>query len=158
MKHNLKTINAIFDLIKEDDLANEFNRFKLTHKLSLIRDLSGGDSSTEMTIDYIMENMLSAKKIELVGEINLLIYYSLSEIKEINNALGLPTENIKLTEQLLDSIYSNNERSPKLKEVYHELKWKHFKRPEHYDHVNYQGLTNVADRIQYQKEQANESR
>jgi hypothetical protein len=93
-----------------------------------------------------------------VGEINLLTYYSLSEIKEINTVLGLQTENTKLTEQVLDGIYSREGRSPKLRELYYQLKWKHFKKPANYDDANYQGLTNVADRIQYQQEQANESR
>ena len=152
---NLKTLDSIFALIKEDDLSNQFNKFKLTHKLALIRQLST-DSSVELVIDYIMENMLGARNFEIVGEINLLTYYSLPELQDINNTLGLPKENTKLSEQVLESIYSSKERSPKLKELYYQLKWKHFKRPEHYDDVNYQALTNVSDRIQYQKERANE--
>lgn len=154
-KINTKTVRAVFDLIEEDDLSTSFKRFKLTHKLAFIRKKTN-DPTIQDSIDYILENMLGARNFEIVGEINLLTYYSLPELQDINNTLGLSMENTKLSEQVLDSIYSSNERSPKLKELYYQLKWKHFKRPEHYDDVNYQALTNVSDRIQYQKEQANE--
>jgi hypothetical protein len=153
-KINLKTIDAIFDLIEEDDLSSEFKRFKLTHKLAFIRQQTT-DSSIQATIDYIMENMLGARNADLAGEVNLLAHYSLLELQSINKALGLPKENTKLSEQTLEAVFASQERSPKLREVYYQLKWKHFKRAEHYEDANFNALTNVADRLQYQEEQAN---
>ena len=156
-KINPKTVKAVFDLIEEDDLSTSFKRFKLTHELAFIRTKTT-DPTIQDSIDYIMENILGARNFEIVGEINLLTYYSLPELQDINNTLGLPKENTKLSEQVLDSIYSREKRSPELKELYYQLKWKHFKRPEHYDDVNYQALTSITDRQQYEKERANESR
>jgi len=154
-KINLKTIGAIFDLIEEDDLSTEFKRFKLTHKLAFIRQQSN-DSSIHETIDYIMENILNTRNVELVGEVNLLAHYSLSELQSINKALGLPKENTKLSEKTLDDVFASQERSPKLRDVYYQLKWKHFKHAEHYEDANFHALTNVADRLQYQEEHGHE--
>jgi hypothetical protein len=117
MTNNLKIILK--------NIRNRFNKFILSHKQTFIKQVAN-DSPIESSVDYSMKNMLSARNVELVEEINLLTYYSLAEVVGINEALGLPEENTTLTEQLLDDIYTSRVRSPELNEVYHLLKWRLF--------------------------------
>ena len=156
---NLKTLNTLFGLLTEEELASEFGKFKLKHKLNLIKQLSNGDETTNSVVEYLIENVLSSPTIALDSkEIYLTTYYSSAEVRDINLTLGLPETNLTLKEELLDNIYNERNASAKIKELYYQLKSRHFKPPSYYLDDNHQGLTNVTDRLQYQKEMKNDVR
>jgi hypothetical protein len=156
---NLKTLNSIFNLLTEEDLASDFGKFKLKHKLNLIKQISLADETTVSTIDYILENMLTEIKPSSINtEISLISYYSLSEVEAINKTLNLAANNFSLSEKLLDDIYNKNKSVEQIRELYYQLKAKHFKPVNYYLDERYQGLTNVADRLQYEQEKKNELR
>ena len=150
---NLKTLNTLFSLLTEEELSTDFGKFKLKHKLNLIRQLSSKDETTSAVIDYLLNNVLAEASYLYSGnQISLQTYYSSQEIRDINLILGLSETNLLLSEELLDNIYSKNNHVAKIKELYYQLKSKHFKPPEYYLDNRYQGLTNVTDRLQYERE------
>ena len=150
---NLKTLNTLFSLLTEEELSTDFGKFKLKHKLNLIRQLSSEDETTSAVIDYLLNNVLAeASYLHSGNQISLQTYYSSQEIRDINLILGLSETNLLLSEELLDNIYSKNNNVAKIKELYYQLKSKHFKPPEYYLDNRYQGLTNVTDRLQYERE------
>jgi len=156
---NLKTLNSIFNLLTEEELSSDFGKFKLRHKLNLIKELSLGDETTTNSIDYILGNILAETNPSNAStEISLISYYSLSEVEAINKTLNLPTNNYSLSEKLLDDIYSKNKSVARVRELYYQLKSKHFKPTGYYLDERYQGLTNVSDRLQYEQEKANDLR
>jgi hypothetical protein len=154
MKHlNIKTLNTLFSLLTEEELNSDFGKFKLKHKLNLIRQLSGGDETTATVIDYLLSNVISDMPLAVgSNQISLTTYYSPQEIQEINQILSLSETNLTLTEELLDSIYSKNSSVARVKELYYQLKARHFKPPNYYLDDRYQGLTNITDRLQYERE------
>ena len=153
---NIKTINALFNLITEEELSCKFKSDLLRHKLTLIKQLSEGDESIVKTIDYILDNILvDTNPSNLDEKISLFSYYSVPEVEAINKILRLPSSNHTLSEETLDEIYSNNKSSEQIKKLYQELKCKHFKPPKYYLDERYQNLTNVSDRAQYEQERMN---
>ena len=149
---NIKTLNSLFSLLTEEELSTEFGKFKLKHKLILIKQLSNGDETTATVVDYLLNNVLSEVSfIHVDNQIYLDTHYSSTEIREINLILGLSETNLMLSENLLDSIYSKN-NDPQVKGLYYQLKSKHFKPPKYYLDNRYLGLTNEADRLQYESE------
>ena len=150
---NIKTLNTLFSLLTEEELSTDFGKFKLKHKLNLIKQLSNGDETTATVVDYLLNNVLAEVSfIHADNQIYLNTHYSATEIREINLILGLSETNLMLSEDLLDSIYSKNNDIAKVKELYYQLKSKHFKPPKYYLENRYLGLTNEADRLQYERE------
>lgn len=150
---NIKTLNTLFSLLTEEELSTDFGKFKLKHKLILIKQLSNRDETTATVVDYLLNNVLTETSIaDVDNQILLNIHYSPIEIQDINLILGLPETNSVLSENLLNSIYNKNHDVPKVQELYYQLKSKHFKPPKYYLDNRYQGLTNVADRLQFERE------
>ena len=150
---NLKTLNTLFSLLTEEELSTDFGKFKLKHKLILIKQLSDKDETTATVVDYLLNNVLTeACFIHTDNQIFLNTYYSPIEIREINLTLGLSETNLILSENLLDSIYNKNNGVAKVQELYYQLKSKHFKPAKYYLDNRYQMLTNETDRLQYEKE------
>lgn len=156
---NTKKVKTLFNLLTEEEISSEFGRFKLRHELMLIKELSDGDETTVSTVDYILSKVIPVTKPpDPTGEISLISYYSLPEVEAINKALSLPPNNYSLSEQLLDDIYNKNKSVEQVRELYYQLKSKHFKPPEYYLDDRYQGLTSISDRLQYEQERMNELR
>lgn len=150
---NIKTLNTLFSLLTEEELSTDFGKFKLKHKLILIKQLSNGDETTATGVDYLLNNVLAETSIaDVDNQILLSIHYSPIEIQDINLILGLPETNLVLSENLLNSVYNKNHDVSKVQELYYQLKSKHFKPPKYYLDNKYQGLTNAADRLQYEQE------
>lgn len=137
----------------EEELSTDFGKFKLKHKLILIKQLSNGDETTATGVDYLLNNVLAETSIaDVDNQILLSIHYSPIEIQDINLILGLPETNLVLSENLLNSVYNKNHDVSKVQELYYQLKSKHFKPPKYYLDNKYQGLTNAADRLQHEQE------
>jgi hypothetical protein len=150
---NLKTLNTLFSLLTEEELSTDFGKFKLKHKLILIKQLSNRDETTTAVVDYLLNSALTdAFFIHADNQIFLNAYYSPTEIQDINLILGLHETNLVLSENLLDNIYNKNHDATKVQELYYQLKSKHFKPPKYYLDNRYQGVTDVADRLQYERE------
>lgn len=148
---NIKTVNTLFSLLTEEELSTDFGRFKLKHKLNLIKQLSNGDEISATVIDYLLNNVLAEPSIvQADNQLLLSIHYSPLEIQDINLILGLPETNLVLSENLLDSIYNKNHDVPNVQELYYQLKSKHFKPPQYYLDNKHQNLANVADRLEYE--------
>lgn len=69
---NIKTVNTLFSLLTEEELSTDFGRFKLKHKLNLIKQLSNGDEISATVIDYLLNNVLAEPSI--VQADNQLLY------------------------------------------------------------------------------------
>lgn len=150
---NLKTLNTLFSLLTEEELSTDFGKFKLKHKLNLIKQLAGGDETTVTVVDYLLTNVVAETSfLSTNNQIYLSSYYSSQEVQEINSTLGLSVNNLVLSEELLDNIYNKNNGIADIEDLYYQLKCRHFKPTNYYLDNKYQGLTNVRDRLQYEKE------
>jgi hypothetical protein len=159
MTINLKAITAIYDLVTEENISTDFEKKKTKSKLNAIKQVYIKDYKLAQVIDVLIADLLedSNPSLEDVFEkaVDLSLYYSLKEIQEIKTSLNFSFYGSILKEAYLESILQQKDLSSITKELVRELQWKYFKPAMYYSQTEYDGLTNVADRIQYEKEQRN---
>jgi len=151
-KEEIKIIDEIFDLVKEKDLHTKYGKYKLGHKLKLIKSKHPNNSTVTNTVNYIINNMICKKAFtkEPTRFVNLRSQYTEQEVKNINKMFGFALDNELLNEDLLEFGYRQNENIPGAKELYCELKIKFFRPKEFNSELEEKKVRNLVDKVYYE--------